>query len=124
MSRGSTVSGLMSRMLDRAIDAYRAAPLTADAWFRASRAAWVRAFGLAIRRGPEGQIRVQEMSEALKAQVLAGQVSDNFRTVGFAQTLRRKPARCGWARRDVRGAIRSCGAGFVGKLPPVSSLGA
>lgn len=75
-------------MLDRAIDAYRAAPLTDDVWFSVGKDAWVRAFALAARRGPDGQARVQEMSDALKAQVLAGQVTDNFKTVGFAETLR------------------------------------
>lgn len=75
-------------MLDRAIDAYRAAPLTDNVWFSVGKDAWVRAFELAARRGPDGQARVQEMSDALKAQVVAGKVADNFRTVGFAETLR------------------------------------
>lgn len=75
-------------MLDRAIDAYRAAPLTDDVWFSVGKEAWVRAFALAARRGADGQARTQDMSDALKAQVLAGQVTDNFRTVGFAETLR------------------------------------
>jgi len=75
-------------MLDRAIDAYRAAPLTGDVWFSVGKDAWVRAFALAARRGPDGHARTQDMSDALKAQVLAGQVTDNFRTVGFAETLR------------------------------------
>ncbi len=55
-------------MLDRAIDAYRAAPLTGDVWFSVGKDAWVRAFALAARRGPDGQARVQDMSDALKAQ--------------------------------------------------------
>lgn len=42
-----------------------------------------------LQRGADGQARVQEMSDALKAQVLAGQVTDNFKTVGVAETLRR-----------------------------------
>ena len=75
-------------MLDRAIDAYRAAPLTDDVWFSIGKDAWVRAFALVGRRGADGQARVQEMSGGLKAQVLAGQAADNFRTVGFAETLR------------------------------------
>ncbi len=75
-------------MLDRAIDAYRAAPLTGDVWFSVGKDAWVRAFALAARRGADSQARTQDMSDALKAQVLAGQVTDNFRTVGFAETLR------------------------------------
>lgn len=75
-------------MLDRAVNAYRAAPLTGDMWFSVGKDAWVRAFALAGRRGTDGQARVQEMSDALKAEVLAGQVTGNFRTVSFAETLR------------------------------------
>lgn len=75
-------------MLDRAIDAYRAAPLTGDVWFAVGKEAWVRAFTLAARRGAEGRARTQDMSDALKAQILAGQVTDNFGTVEFAETLR------------------------------------
>ncbi|WP_156388266.1 MULTISPECIES: DUF4209 domain-containing protein [unclassified Rhodococcus (in: high G+C Gram-positive bacteria)] len=76
-------------MLDRAIDAYRATPLTGDVWFSVGKDAWVRALALAARRGADGQARTQDMSDALKAQVLAGQVTDNFRTVEFAETLRK-----------------------------------
>lgn len=75
-------------MLDRAIDAYRAAPLSGNAWFRVGKDAWVRAFALAARRGADGRVKAQEMSDALKALVLAGQVSDKFRTVGISETLR------------------------------------
>lgn len=76
-------------MLDRAIDAYRAAPLTPDAWFGVGKDAWVRAFALLGRRGPEGQLRTEEMSDALVAAVVAGRVDDNFLTVSIAATLRR-----------------------------------
>ena len=75
-------------MLDRAIDAYRAAPLTDDVWFSVGKDSWLRALALAGRRGADGQARVQEMSDVLKAQTLAGQTADNFRTVEFAETLR------------------------------------
>lgn len=75
-------------MLDRAIDAYRAAPLTGDVWFSVGKDAWVRAFALAMRRGQEGRARMQEMSEALKVQILACAVSDNFKSVEVAETLR------------------------------------
>lgn len=94
-------------MLDRAIDAYRVAPLTGNVWFSAGKDAWVRAFALAVRRGADGQARVQQMSDALKAQVLAGQVTDNFRTVGFAETLRRR------GRIDAAGRAEVCGALFA-----------
>ncbi|WP_152191415.1 DUF4209 domain-containing protein [Georgenia satyanarayanai] len=94
-------------MLDRAIDAYRAAPLTGDVWFSVGREAWVRAFALAARRGKDGHSRVQEMSDALKAQVLAGQVTDHFRTVGFAETLRQH------GRVDAAGRAEVCEALFA-----------
>ena len=38
-------------MLDRAIDAYRAAPLAGDVWFGVGKGAWVRAFELAVTQG-------------------------------------------------------------------------
>lgn len=94
-------------MLDRAIDAYRAVPLTGDVWFSAGRDAWVRAFALAVRRGRDGQARMHEMSDALKAQVLAGQVTDNFRTVGFAEVLRQH------GRVDAAGRAEVCEALFA-----------
>lgn len=74
-------------ILDLAIDAYRAAPLT-DVWYSAGKNAWVRAFALANRRGPCGRLAVQEMSYKLKAQIIAGTVTDQFRTVAFAEVLR------------------------------------
>ncbi|GAA4761479.1 DUF4209 domain-containing protein [Citricoccus nitrophenolicus] len=92
-------------MLDRAIDAYRAAPLTGDVWFSVGKDAWVRAFVLAARRGADGQARMQEMSDALKAQVLAGQVTDNFITVGFAETLRQHRRVDAAGRAEVREAL-------------------
>lgn len=92
-------------MLDRAIDAYRAAPLTSPVWFAAGRDAWVRAFALAARRGTDGHARLQEMSEALKAEVLAGKPADNFTTVGFAETLRQHGRVAASERAEVCGAL-------------------
>jgi hypothetical protein len=94
-------------MLDRAVDAYRAAPLTGDGWFSAGKDAWVRALELVIRRGADGQVRLQEMSDALKAQVLAGQLADNFRPVDVAQTLREH------GRVDAVGRAEVCSALFA-----------
>lgn len=91
-------------MLDRAIEAYRAAPLTGDVWFSVGKDSWVRALALAMRRGADGKARVQEMSDALKAEVLAGLVTDNFRTVGFAETLRQH------GRIDSAGRVEVCDA--------------
>jgi hypothetical protein len=107
-------------MLDRAIDAYRSAPLTGDAWFSVAKDAWVRAFALAARRGADGQARVQEMSDALKAQVLAGQVTDNFRTVGFAETLRQHGRVDAAGRAEVRGALFALAAKASSVTPRLS----
>ncbi|MCF2588519.1 DUF4209 domain-containing protein [Brevibacterium sp. UCMA 11752] len=92
-------------MLDRAIDAYRAAPLTDYVWFSVGKDAWVRAFALAARSGANGKARVQEMSGVLKAQILARQVTDNFKTVGFAETLRQHGRVDAAGRAEVREAL-------------------
>jgi hypothetical protein len=75
-------------MLDTAIDAYHAAPLTEDVWFSVGKDAWTRAFDLANRRGPDGRVVVEEMSQELKGYVLAATVADRFRVAGCAQLLR------------------------------------
>lgn len=107
-------------MLDRAIDAYRAAPLTGDVWFSVGKDAWVRALALGARRGADGQSRAQEMSDALKAQVLAGQVTDNFRTVGFAQTLRQHGHVDAAGRAEVREALFALAAKAALIMPRLS----
>ncbi|KIM15536.1 hypothetical protein QV65_22395 [Rhodococcus erythropolis] len=75
-------------MIDNAIDAYRAAPLTGDVWFTVGRDSWIRAFTFVARRGGDGKARVDEMSAALKAKILAGEVSDGYMTVQLASALR------------------------------------
>lgn len=107
-------------MLDRAIDAYRAAPLTGDVWFSGGRDAWVRAFTLAARRGPDGQSQVQEMSDALKAEILASQVTDNFRTVGIAETLRQHGRVNAAGRAEVRDALFALAAKATSVTPRLS----
>lgn len=107
-------------MLDRAIDAYRAAPLTDDVWFSVGKDAWVRALALAARRGAAGRARVQEMSDALKAQVLAGQVTDNFKTVGFAETLRQHGRVDATGRAEVREALFALAARASSVTPRLS----
>jgi hypothetical protein len=107
-------------MLDRAIDAYRAAPLTDDVWFSAGRDAWVRAFGLAARRGADGHARVKEMSDALQARVVAGQVMDNFRTVGLAETLRQHGRINAAGRAEVREALFALAAQASSVTPRLS----
>lgn len=76
-------------MLDRAIDAYRAAPLSASVWFNVGKDAWIRAFSLVGRRGQDGRSRMEDMSNALKAKVLSAGITDSFQIVDLAQTLRR-----------------------------------
>ena len=49
-------------------------------WFSVGKDAWVRAFALAARRGAGGQSRKQDMSDALKAQVLATTTASASRT--------------------------------------------
>ncbi|GAB2472164.1 hypothetical protein GCM10027030_03290 [Luteococcus sediminum] len=107
-------------MLDRAIDAYWAAPLTDDVWFSVGKDAWVRAFALAARRGAGGQARIQDMSDALKAQVLAGRVTDNFRTVGFAETLRQHGRVDAAGRAEVREALFAIAAQASSRAPRLS----
>lgn len=107
-------------MLDRAIDAYRAAPLTGDVWFSVGKDAWVRAFALAARRGADGHARVQEMSDALKARVLVGKVTDNFRTVGFAGTLRQHGRLEAAGRAEVREALFALAAKASSVSPRLS----
>ena len=75
-------------MLDLAIHAYRAAPLTSDVWFSIGRDAWQRAFELAKRQGADGVVRIQEMTKALKDEVLAGTLADRFRVPDCAALLR------------------------------------
>lgn len=107
-------------MLDRAIDAYRAAPLTDDVWFSVGKEAWVRAFELAARCGPDGQARIQDMSDALKAQVVAGEVTDSFRAVGFAETLRQHGRVDDAGRAEVREALFALAAQASSIAPRLS----
>ena len=88
-------------MLDTAIDAYRAAPLTGEAWFSIGRDTWRRAFEIAKRRGADGQIRIQEMTKALKDHVLAGTVADRFLVPDCAALLRENGGIAAVERREV-----------------------
>lgn len=74
-------------MIDMATDAYRAAPLTDAIWFSTGKNAWQRAFDLANRLGTSGAARIAEMTEALRAEILAGTAEDGFRVPGCAQLL-------------------------------------
>jgi hypothetical protein len=80
-------------LLDIAIDAYRSAPLTEAVWFADGEDAWKRAFELVKRRGPDGQNRMDEMTEALKAQVFAASIADRFLVADWAGLLRHNTRR-------------------------------
>ena len=92
-------------MMDKAIDAYRAAPLIGDVWFSVGRDSWIRAFALVARRGADGKARVKEMSAALKAEILVGEVSDGYTTVQFAEALRQHGQVDAGERREVCEAL-------------------
>lgn len=105
-------------MLDTAIDAYRAAPLTDDnIWFSIGRDAWRRAFELAKRRGADGQVRIQEMTKALKEHVLAGTVADRFRLPDCAALLRENGRVAAVERSEVAEYLATLAAA-VGEVDP------
>jgi len=107
-------------MMDRAIDAYRAAPLTSDVWFSAGKGAWTRAFALLARRGADGQARLAEMSTALTARVLEGGVADRFLTVDLAETLRLHGRADQEARREIPEALFALAAEAISVEPRLS----
>ncbi len=75
-------------LLDLAIEGYAAAPLDGDGWFRVGKDAWRRAFELAGRRGPDGRLRVEQMSKMLADQLLSLSADDRFRVSDGAAVLR------------------------------------
>lgn len=89
-------------LLDLAIDGYVAAPLDGDGWFRVGKDAWCRAFELASRRGPDGRVRVEEMSTQLANHLLSLSVDDRFRVPDAAAVLRNS----GMVAETERAAIR------------------
>lgn len=107
-------------MLDRAIDAYRAASLNGDAWVIGGRESWVRALDLAARRGPDGHSQMQEMSDALRTQILASKVEDAFRPVALAEVLREHGRVGGNERAEVCAALISLAAQTSSSDPRLS----
>lgn len=73
-------------MLERAIDAYRATPLTDLEW----REEWTRAFQLAARHGAAGDAVMREMSGNLLVQIRAGKEAVSFRLLYYAEVLRKE----------------------------------
>lgn len=76
-------------LLDMAVDAYRAAPLTGEVWFSVGNDAWRRGLELARRRGPDGRARIEEMTKALKERLLTSTVEDRFFAENLAALLRK-----------------------------------
>ncbi|MEH0841890.1 DUF4209 domain-containing protein [Micromonospora sp. CPCC 205711] len=74
-------------LLTTAIDAYRESPLEASSWYHGGEESWRRALELGLRRGKAEHRRVEEMSEALKTQILAASVNDSFLTVQISALL-------------------------------------
>jgi hypothetical protein len=75
-------------LLDLAIDAYAATPLTGDAWYALGKDSWHRAFDLLGRRGKDGQARINEMRSTLTEKVLSSTIEDRFLVVEWAAMLR------------------------------------
>ncbi|MEH1058401.1 DUF4209 domain-containing protein [Micromonospora sp. CPCC 206171] len=74
-------------LLATAIDAYRESPLEASSWYHGGEESWRRALELGLRRGKAERRRVEEMSEALKARILAASINDSFLTVQISALL-------------------------------------
>jgi hypothetical protein len=75
-------------LLNLAIDAYGATPLTVDAWYAAGKESWQRAFDLLRRRGNNGHARTNEMRSTLTERVLSSTIEDRFLVVDWAAMLR------------------------------------
>src|SRR5215217_3139803 len=73
-SHGSTEDRSGTDLLDLAIDAYAATPLTVDTWYAVGTESWQRAFDLLGRRGKDGQARINKMRSALTEKVLSSTI--------------------------------------------------
>ena len=76
-------------LVDLAIDAYRAMPLTAKVWNDGGKDSWHRAFDLAWRCGKNSQARINEMTSTLVGKILSSSVDDRFLVVHLAAMLRK-----------------------------------
>jgi hypothetical protein len=75
-------------MLDLAIDAYRAAPLSADVWFATGKVAHKRALERTKLRGKAGARPRGEIIATLQDWVLASTIADRFMVADCANMLR------------------------------------
>lgn len=75
-------------LLDRAIAAYTAVPLTLDAWYAEGRNAWERALELAVRRGEDGYAQIQAMALALLDRLRSGEGASGYFGVQLSQMIR------------------------------------
>jgi hypothetical protein len=75
-------------LLDKAIAAYAAVPLTRDIWHADGRDEWHRGLELAIRRGADGQPQLKAMASALLSGLRSTEGSDGFFGVQLIQMVR------------------------------------
>lgn len=101
-------------LLDLAIDAYAAAPLTRDVCFAAGRIAIERAYQLLRRRGAAGRSRIDTLTASLTDWVLTSDSRDGHMVVDCAEVLREQ------ARPDPETAARV--SGHLVRLASTSTL--
>jgi hypothetical protein len=75
-------------LLDRAIAAYTAVPLTVDDWYAEGQDAWERALELAARRGEDGYPQIQAMASALLGRLQSGEGADGYFGVQLSEMIR------------------------------------
>jgi hypothetical protein len=75
-------------LLDRAIAAYTAVPLTLDAWYAEGRNAWERALELAVRRGEGGYAQIQAMASALLDRLRSGEDASGYFGIQLSEMIR------------------------------------
>jgi hypothetical protein len=75
-------------LLDRAIAAYTAVPLTFDAGYAEGRNEWERALELAVRRGEDGYGQIQAMALALLDRLRSGEGASGYFGVQLSEMIR------------------------------------
>ncbi|HLI76996.1 MAG TPA: DUF4209 domain-containing protein [Acidobacteriaceae bacterium] len=75
-------------LLDDAIAAYIAVPLTFDAWHAEGRNEWERALELAVRRGKDGYAQMQAMTSALLDRLRSGEGASGYFGVQLSEMIR------------------------------------
>lgn len=75
-------------LLDRAIAAYTAVPLTPDAWYAEGHNEWERALDLAIRRGDDGAEQIRAMASALLECLRSAEGASGYFGVHLSEMIR------------------------------------